>query len=55
MVKTVVTKSDHSDYGTCFGKLGLQGADWVHLTKKGKIIFGEGFAKLVKGALNKIC
>ena len=40
------------DHGTRFEKPGLLGADGVHLSEKGKSIFGHRLAKLVKRALN---
>ena len=40
------------DHGTQFEKPSLLGADGVHLSEKGKSIFGHRLAKLVKRALN---
>ena len=40
------------DHGTRFEKSALLGADGVHLSAKGKSIFGHRLAKLVKRALN---
>ncbi|MCQ4187457.1 SGNH/GDSL hydrolase family protein [Klebsiella pneumoniae] len=40
------------DHGACFEKPGLLGADGVHLTKRGKSVFGQRLARLVRRALN---
>jgi len=39
------------DHGTCFEKSGLLGADGVHLSEKGKSIFGQRLAKMMMRAL----
>jgi len=42
----------HLGHGNCFEKPGLLRADGVHLSEKGKSMFGHQLAKLVKRDLN---
>lgn len=40
------------DHGSTFEKLGLLGADGIHLTKQGKRVLANKLARLTRRALN---